>query len=342
MANKNLSKEDKLLKAAELLKPAEKQFGKGSMSMLGDKPDMDIEVISTGSVGLDIALGVGGLPKGRIVEIYGPESSGKTTLCQHIIAETQCNGGLAAFIDAEHAFDKVYAAQTGINIEELQFFQPESGEEALNYCMTLLDTQMFDVIVIDSVAALVPKKEIEGEIGDSTIGLQARMMSQSMRMLSTKVNKSNCLLIFINQLREKIGVMFGSPEVTTGGNALKFYASVRLDVRRSTTEANSITENEVKVANLTKVKVIKNKVAPPFNLAEFYIRYGMGIDKIAEIFDLGLQYEIIEKDKTTYSYKGTKLDVGKDKAFQVLKDNPELCEEIKKDIYEKCSIPFIQ
>lgn len=327
-----MTKDEKLAKARELLKPAEKQFGKGSMGTLGEKPDMDIEVISTGSIGVDIALGVGGLPKGRIVEIYGPESSGKTTLCQHIIAECQKQGGLAAFIDAEHAFDKEYAKQTEININELHFFQPDCGEEALNYCETLLDTKMFDLIVIDSVASLTPRKEIEGEIGDSTLGLQSRMMSQAMRKFAAKVGKSNCLVIFINQLRDKIGVMFGSPETTTGGNALKFYASVRIDIRRSVTEANSIVENDVKVGNLTKVKIIKNKVAPPFGSAEFDIRYGIGIDKIAEIFDLGLKYEIIEKDKTTYSYKGTKLAIGKDATFEVLKDNLELQDEIRNDI----------
>lgn len=330
-----MTKDEKLLKAAELLKPAEKQFGKGSMSTLGEKPDMDIEVISTGSIGVDIALGVGGLPKGRIVEIYGPESSGKTTLCQHIIAECQKQGGIAAFIDAEHAFDKEYAKQTGINIDELHFFQPDCGEEALNYCETLLDTKMFDVIVIDSVASLTPKKEIEGEIGDSTLGLQSRMMSQAMRKFAAKVGKSNCLVIFINQLRDKIGVMYGSPETTTGGNALKFYASVRIDIRRSITEANSIVVDDIKVGNLTKVKIIKNKVAAPFGTAEFNVRYGVGIDKSDEIFDLGLKYNVIDKDKTTYSYKGVRLDVGKDAAYRVLQDNPELQEEIRKDIRVK-------
>lgn len=255
-----------------------------------------------------------------------------TTLCTHLVAEAQKVGEICAFIDAEHAFDKKYAEQIGVNTGELHFFQPSSGEEALNYCETLLDTKLFGVIIIDSVAALTPQKEIEGQIGDSTIGLQARMMSQAMRKLSSKVSQSNCIVVFINQWREKIGVMFGSPLVPSGGNALKFYASVRLDVTRSTTVANTVMEGEIKVANLTKVKVIKNKVSAPFTDCEFNIRYGVGIDKVDEIFELGLKYEIIEKDKTTYSFKGSKLATGKDASFEVLKDNPELQEEIEKEI----------
>ena len=328
-----MTKEEKLLKAAELLKPAEKQFGKGSMGTLNEKPNMDIEVVPTGSLGLDIALGIGGLPKGRIIEFLGFESSGKTTLATHVIAEAQQRGDICAFIDAEHAFDKLYATQIGVDINELHFFQPSSGEEALNYCETLLDTKLFSVIVIDSVAALTPQKEIEGAIGDATIGLQARMMSQAMRKLASKVSMSKCVLIFLNQWREKIGGnAYGDPKVPSGGNALKFYTSVRLDITRSTTEANSVVENEIKVANLTKVKVLKNKVAPPFSKCEFNIRYGVGIDKIDEVFELGLIHNVIEKDKTTYSYKGSKLAIGKDATFTVIKDNLELQEEIRKDI----------
>lgn len=327
-----MTTEEKLKKAAELLKPSEKQFGKGSMSTLGEKTEMNIEVIPTGSLGLDIALGIGGLPKGRIVEILGMESSGKTTLCTHIIAEAQKKGEICAFVDAEHAFDKKYASQIGVNVNELQFYQPDSGEDALNYVETLLDTKLFGVIVVDSVAALTPQKEIEGQIGDSTIGLQARMMSQAMRKLASKVSKSSCVLIFINQWREKIGVMFGSPLTPSGGNALKFYTSVRLDVTRSTTIANTVVENDIKVGNLTKVKVLKNKVAPPFNDCEFNIRYGVGIDQVDELFDLALKYEIIEKDKTTFSYKGSKLAVGKDATYEIMRDNIEMQEEIKNDI----------
>jgi len=334
----SISIEERMKQAAELLKPAEKQFGKGSMSTLGEKPNMDVEVISTGSLGLDIALGVGGLPKKRIVEIIGQESSGKTTLATHVIAEAQKKENLCAFIDAEHAFDKKYAESLGVNTSQLHFFQPSSGEEALNYAETLLDTKMFGLIIIDSVATLTPQKEIEGQIGDSSIGLQARMMSQALRKLAAKVAKSDCILIFINQYREKIGVMYGSPLVPSGGNALKFYSSVRLEISRSTTEANSVVEDGIKVGNLTKVKVLKNKVAPPFTACEFNIRYGVGIDKVEELFDIGISTDIIEKDKTTYSYKDIKLAVGKDAAFTVLRDNPEMQEEIKKDIRTKYNI----
>jgi recombination protein RecA len=319
------------LKALQLtLDKLEKSYGKGTIMKLGDSPIEAIEVISTGSLGLDIALGVGGLPKGRVIEIYGPESSGKTTLAIHAIAESQKKGGIAAFIDAEHAFDKYYAQKLGVDVENLLISQPDNGEQALEIADNLIRSGAIDIIVIDSVAALVPKGEIEGEMGDSKMGLQARLMSQALRKLTGTISKTGCCCIFINQLREKIGVMFGNPETTTGGNALKFYASVRLDIRR----ISQIKDTDEVSGNRVKVKIVKNKVAPPFRIAEFDIMFGEGISKAGEIIDLGVEYEIIKKSGSWFSYGETRLGQGRDAVKQLILDNPELMEELEIKIKE--------
>ncbi|KAA8482050.1 recombination protein RecA [Arcticibacter tournemirensis] len=319
------------LKALQLtLDKLEKSYGKGAVMKLGDTAVEPLESISTGSIGLDIALGIGGLPKGRVIEIYGPESSGKTTLAIHAIAESQKKGGIAAFIDAEHAFDKFYASKLGVDIENLLISQPDNGEQALEIADNLIRSGAIDIIVIDSVAALVPKGEIEGEMGDSKMGLQARLMSQALRKLTGTISKTGCCCIFINQLRDKIGVMFGNPETTTGGNALKFYASVRLDVRR----ISQIKDSEEVSGNRVKVKVVKNKVAPPFRLAEFDIMFGEGISKAGEIIDLGVEYEIVKKSGSWFSYGDTKLGQGRDAVKQLLLDNPDLMEELETRIKE--------
>ena len=316
----------KALQAA-LLK-IEKDFGKGSIMRMGDEQVVKVDVVPTGSIGLDAALGVGGYPKGRIIEIYGPESSGKTTLAIHAIAEAQKNGGTAAFIDAEHAFDRFYAEKLGVDVNNLFISQPDNGEQALDIAEQLIRSSAIDIIVIDSVAALTPKKEIEGDMGDSVVGLQARLMSQAFRKLTSTIAKTNTTGIFINQLREKIGVMFGNPETTTGGNALKFYSSVRIDVRKST----PIKDGEEILGSLTKVKVVKNKVAPPFRRCEFEILFGEGISKLGEIVDLGTEYGIIKKSGSWFSYGESKLAQGRDGVKALLKDNPELCEELEAKI----------
>ena len=317
------------MKALKLtLEKLDKQYGKGTVMKLGDAPVVATSAISTGSIGLDIALGVNGFPKGRIVEIYGPESSGKTTLALHAIAEVQKTGGMAAFIDAEHAFDKTYAQNLGVDVENLLISQPDSGEQALEITEHLIRSGALDVVVIDSVAALVPRSELEGEMGDSKMGLQARLMSQAMRKLTGTIGKTGCCCIFINQLREKIGVMFGNPETTTGGNALKFYASIRLDIRR----IGTIKDGDQLIGNRVKVKVVKNKVAPPFKTAEFDIMYGQGVSKIGELVDLGVELDIMEKSGSWYSYKGDKLGQGRDAVKELLKDNPELAESIEASI----------
>ena len=308
----------------------EKDFGKGSIMKLGEERIDNIEVIPSGSIGLDYALGVGGYPKGRIVEIYGPESSGKTTLAIHAIAEAQKQGGIAAFIDAEHAVDRFYAANLGVNVDELLISQPDNGEQALDIAEQLIRSAAVDIIVIDSVAALTPKAELEGDMGENKVGLQARLMSQALRKLTATINKTKTTCIFINQLREKIGVMFGNPETTTGGNALKFYASVRLDIRKH----QVIKDGDNIIGNEVKVKVVKNKVAPPFRRAEFDVMYGEGISRIGEIIDLGTNFNIISKNGSWYSYNGSKLGQGKDATRNILKDNPELCEELTAKIYE--------
>ncbi len=317
------------LKALQLtLDKLDKAYGKGTVMKLGDKAVEEIDAISSGSLGLDIALGIGGYPKGRIIEIYGPESSGKTTLTLHAIAEVQKTGGIAAFIDAEHAFDRFYAAKLGVNINELIISQPDNGEQALEIAENLIRSGAVDIIVVDSVAALTPKSEIEGDMGDSKMGLHARLMSQALRKLTGTISKTNCTVFFINQLRDKIGVMFGSPETTTGGNALKFYASVRLDIRKST----QIKDGENVIGNRTKVKVIKNKVAPPFRTAEFDVMYGEGISKTGEILDLAVEYDIVKKSGSWFSYGDTKLGQGRDAVKGVIKDNPELQEELEERI----------
>jgi recombination protein RecA len=324
------------LKALQLtIDKLEKAYGKGTVMKLSDNHVQDIPAISTGSLGLDMALGIGGIPRGRVIEIYGPESSGKTTLSMHCIAEAQKAGGMAAFIDAEHAFDKSYAEKLGIDTENLLISQPDNGEQALEIAEHLIRSGAIDIIVIDSVAALVPKGELEGEMGDSKMGLQARLMSQALRKLTGAINKTGCSCIFINQLRDKIGVMFGSPETTTGGNALKFYASVRLDIRR----IGQIKENaDTILGNRTKVKVVKNKVAPPFKVVEFDIIYGQGISKVGEIIDLGVEFEIVKKAGSWFSYEGTKLGQGRDAVKSLLLDNPELMEELEVKIKERAGL----
>ncbi|WP_396591129.1 recombinase RecA [Allomuricauda sp. R78024] len=320
------------LKALKLtLDKLDKTYGKGAVMKMGDSVVEDVEVIPSGSLGLDIALGVSGYPRGRVVEIYGPESSGKTTLTLHAIAEAQKNGGIAAFIDAEHAFDRFYAQKLGVDIDNLIISQPDNGEQALEIADNLIRSGAIDIVIIDSVAALTPKSEIEGEMGDSKMGLHARLMSQALRKLTSSISKTNCTVIFINQLREKIGVMFGNPETTTGGNALKFYASVRLDIRRSTQIKD--TDGAV-LGNKTRVKVVKNKVAPPFRTAEFDIMYGEGISKIGEILDLGVAYEIVKKSGSWFSYGDTKLGQGRDAVKSLLADNPELSDELEAKIRE--------
>ncbi|WP_143308494.1 recombinase RecA [Chitinophaga vietnamensis] len=320
------------LKALRLtMDKIEKDFGKGSVMMMGEKAEAPMEVISTGSLGLDIALGIGGFPKGRIIEIYGPESSGKTTVAIHTIAEAQKKGGICAIIDAEHAFDSSYARRLGVDVDSLLISQPDHGEQALEIADRLILSGAVDVVVIDSVAALVPKGELEGEMGESKMGLQARLMSQALRKLTATIAKTNCCCIFINQLREKIGVMFGNPETTTGGNALKFYASVRLDIRRM----SQIKDGDEAVGNRVKVKVVKNKVAPPFRQAEFDIIYGQGISKMGEIIDMGVEYGIIQKSGSWFSYDSNKLGQGRDAVKQLLSDNPELSAEIEGKIKAK-------
>jgi len=328
-----MSKEkDSKLKALQLtLDKLDKTYGKGTVMKMGDVEIEKIDSISSGSLTLDGALGVGGYPKGRVIEIYGPESSGKTTLTLHAIAECQKAGGIAAFIDAEHAFDRFYAQNLGINIDELIISQPDNGEQALEIADNLIRSGAVDIIVIDSVAALTPRSEIEGEMGDSKMGLHARLMSQALRKLTSNISKTNCTVMFINQLREKIGVMFGNPETTTGGNALKFYASVRLDIRRSTQIKDT---NGNVLGNKTRVKVVKNKVAPPFKVSEFDIMYGKGISKMGEIIDLGVAHEIIDKSGSWFSYGDTKLGQGRDSVKSILKDNPELSDEIEAKIVE--------
>ena len=318
------------LKALQMaMDKIDKSFGRGSIMKLGDENIENVEVIPSGSIGLDYALGVGGYPRGRIIEIYGPESSGKTTLAIHAIAEAQKAGGIAAIIDAEHAFDRFYAEALGVDVNNLWISQPDNGEQALEIADQLIRSSAIDIVVIDSVAALTPKAEIDGDMGDNKVGLQARLMSQALRKLTATISKTNTTCIFINQLREKIGVMFGNPETTTGGNALKFYSSVRIDIRRST----PLKDGDNVIGNLTKVKVVKNKVAPPFRKCEFDIIYGEGISKVGEIIDLGVQFGIIKKSGSWFSYDGTKLGQGRDAAKQLLLDNPELAEELEQKIF---------
>ena len=315
----------------------ERSFGKGSVMRLGDKKSMDIEAVSTGSLGLDIALGIGGLPKGRIIEIFGPESSGKTTLALHCVAEAQKNGGVCAFIDAEHALDPVYAGKLGVDLDDLLISQPDSGEQALEIADTLVRSGAVDLLVIDSVAALTPRAELEGEMGDQLPGAQARLMSQALRKLTGSISKSKCMVIFINQIRMKIGVMFGNPETTTGGNALKFYASVRLDIRRT----GSIKKGEEVIGSETKVKVVKNKVSPPFKTAEFDILYGEGISREGEIIDMGVEARILDKSGAWYAYNGEKIGQGKDNAREFLRENAELAREFENKVREHLGIPLL-
>jgi len=323
--------ESKLKALQAAMTKIEKDFGKGAIMKLGDNQVDKVDVIPTGSIGLNLALGVGGYPKGRIIEIYGPESSGKTTLAIHAIAECQKQGGIAAIIDAEHAFDRFYAEKLGVDVNSLYISQPDNGEQALQIADQLISSAAVDIIVVDSVAALTPKAEIEGDMGDNKVGLQARLMSQALRKLTSTISKTNTTCIFINQLREKIGVMFGSPETTTGGNALKFYASVRIDIRKVTT----LKDGDDAVGNQVRVKVVKNKVAPPFRKAEFEISFGEGISKIGEIIDLGVEHDIIQKSGSWFSYDGSKLGQGRDAVKRLLKDNPELCDELEQKIIGK-------
>lgn len=333
-----MSNADKLKALQLTLDKLEKSYGKGTVMKLGDSAVEAIESISTGSISLDIALGIGGLPKGRVIEIYGPESSGKTTLAIHAIAEAQKKGGIAAFIDAEHAFDKFYASKLGVDIENLLISQPDNGEQALEIADNLIRSGAIDIIVIDSVAALVPKAEIEGEMGDSKMGLHARLMSQALRKLTGTISKTGCCCIFINQLRDKIGVMFGSPETTTGGNALKFYASVRLDIRR----ISQIKDTDQVSGNRVKVKVVKNKLAPPFRIAEFDVMFGEGISKAGEIVDLGVDFEIVKKAGSWFSYGDTKLGQGRDAVKQLLLDNPDLMDELEAKIKATVSADHLE
>ena len=336
----NKEKEAKLKALKLTVEKLDKTYGKGTVMKLGDKPQVNVEAISTGSLGLDIALGTGGLPRGRVVEIYGPESSGKTTLAIHAIAECQKKGGIAAFIDAEHAFDKTYAENLGVDTANLLISQPDHGEQALEIAENLIRSGAIDIIVIDSVAALVPRSEIEGEMGDSKMGLQARLMSQALRKLTATIGRTGCCCIFINQLREKIGVMFGNPETTTGGNALKFYASIRLDIRRS---GAAIKDKEGNVVgNPTKVKVVKNKLAPPFRITMFDIMYGSGISKTGEVLDIGVDIDVIQKSGSWYSYEGTKIAQGREGAKQFLLDNPEVMTEIENRIKAKFNPDLVE
>ncbi|HJH58771.1 MAG TPA: recombinase RecA, partial [Bacteroidetes bacterium] len=314
-----------------ILEKMDKTYGKGAVMIMGEREVEPVDVIPTGSLGLDLALGVGGYPRGRIVEIYGPESSGKTTLTLHAIAEAQKAGGIAAFIDAEHAFDRFYAEKLGVDVDNLVISQPDNGEQALEIMENLIRSGAIDIVVVDSVAALTPKSEIEGDMGDSKMGLQARLMSQALRKLTGTISKTKCVAIFINQLREKIGMMFGNPETTTGGNALKFYASVRLDIRRG----SQIKDGDKVLGNRTKVKVVKNKMAPPFRSTEFDVLYGEGISRTGEIVDLGVEYDVIQKSGSWFSYAGSKLAQGRDAVKELLKDNPELAEEIEAKVREK-------
>ncbi|MCH1546962.1 MAG: recombinase RecA [Flavobacteriaceae bacterium] len=325
------NKGDKLKALKLTLDKLDKTYGKGTVMKMSDSPVEDVEATSSGSLGLDLALGVGGYPRGRVIEIYGPESSGKTTLTLHAIAECQKKGGIAAFIDAEHAFDRYYAQNLGVDIDNLIISQPDHGEQALEIADNLIRSGAIDMVVIDSVAALTPKSEIEGEMGDSKMGLHARLMSQALRKLTGSISKTNCTVMFINQLREKIGVMFGNPETTTGGNALKFYASIRLDIRRSTQIKDS---NGTVLGNKTRVKVVKNKVAPPFKLAEFDIMYGQGISKVGEILDIAVESNVIQKSGSWFSYDETKLGQGRDAVKTLIKDNPELMDELEKKVVE--------
>lgn len=328
--DENQTQNEKLLALQAAMAKIEKEFGRGSIMRMGDQSIENVEVISTGSLSLDAALGVGGYPRGRIIEIYGPESSGKTTLAIHAIAQAQKNGGVAAFIDAEHAFDRFYAAKLGVNVDELLISQPDNGEQALDIADQLIRSSAIDIIVIDSVAALTPKAEIEGDMGENKVGLQARLMSQALRKLTATISRTNTTCIFINQLREKIGVMFGNPETTTGGNALKFYSSVRLDIRRVTT----IKDGDTPIGNQVRVKVIKNKVAPPFRKAEFEITFGEGISRTGEIVDLGVELGIIKKSGSWFSYGESRLGQGRDAVKKIIKDNPELSEELEQQIAE--------
>ena len=329
--NEATSVQSEKLKALQAaMAKIEKDFGKGAIMKLGDEQVDNVEVIPTGSIALNMALGVGGYPKGRIIEIYGPESSGKTTLAIHAIAEAQKAGGIAAFIDAEHAFDRFYAAKLGVDVDNLWISQPDTGEQALEIADQLIRSSAIDILVIDSVAALTPKAEIDGDMGDNKVGLQARLMSQALRKLTSTISKTNTTCIFINQLREKIGIMFGNPETTTGGNALKFYASVRLDIRKVT----SIKDGDNVIGNQVRVKVVKNKVAPPFRKAEFEITFGEGISRLGEIIDLGVQYNVIQKSGSWFSYDGSRLAQGRDATKALLRDNPELCEELEAKIME--------